>query len=440
MTHFPKIILFVISLLTPIMAHAAIPSLIQQKSEDLLEQGRSQSAYDLLRSHTKSTPQDWFLYAMAAHKTEKLDEAEQAYRTVLQLDPSSGRAKLELANVLADKGDWSASKRLLLDVKAENPPDRVRQNIDRYLALINNREGEYAGWRVRTSAGVLYDSNVNNATTADTVTMFGLPFVLSDDAKAQSDMAYLLRFEAGHLGRISPNLAWQSNVTFSWTDYFELNAFDVLQLSASTGPVFQLDPQTILSIPVLAQTNSYTDTVTAINESAFYSSSIGVAPQLRHQLSEELALNFNSNINWKHFIGNHERDTFSYSIAPGADIRTCGQGIFRFGGTLGRENSGINTYSNDNWGMNASIFCPLGSNVAFSIYGSYGESEYDEREAAYTETRSDKRTTVGGNLQYAHQPSGLDAILGLIFIHNGSNLTLYEYEKIQTTFSLRKKF
>lgn len=172
----------------------------------------------------------------------------------------------------------------------------------------------------------------------------------------------------------------------------------------------------------------------------FYSASVGVAPQLRHQLNKTVAPNLNGNVNWKHFINNSDRNTLSYSISPGIDIQTCGKGTFRFGGTLGREDSGIDTYSNDNWALNTSLFCTLGSNTAFSIYGSYGESNYDKREIAYTEKRSDQKTTVGGNVQYAHQPTGLDTSLGISYTHNNSNLTLHEYEKIQATFSVRKNF
>ena len=414
--------------------HAAISPEVEGQSVRLLEAGNPQAAFELLRTQEKTSAQDWFLYGMTAHKSDNLDEAERAYRTVLRLNPSSSRSKLELATVLSGKGEWSESKRLLLDVKAENPPDRVRQNIDRYLAVINEREGEYAGWRVRASAGALYDSNVNNATISDTVTMFGLPFTLSEDAKAQSDWAYTLQFEADNVTSISSILDWQTSFAVNWTDYHAMDPYDVLQLSASTGPVFKINPQTIFSLPFTADAISYTD------RGDFYSTSIGVAPQLRHQLNETVALNLNGNVNWKHFIDNDDRDTLSYSVAPGIDVRSCGQGTFRFGGTVGREDSGIDVYSNHNWGLNASIFCPLGSEMAVSLYGSYGESDYDEREVAYTETRKDEKTTIGGNLQYAHQASGWDAILGLTYTHNNSNLTLYEYEKIQATASVRKKF
>lgn len=415
-------------------AQAAIPSQVELQATQLLDSGNAQDAYSLLSAEQKTNAQDWFLYGTAAHRSGHLDQAEQAYRTVLRLDPYSGRAKLELATVLSDKQEWTESRRLLLDVKAENPPERVRQNIDRYLAVIDQSEGAYSTWRVNASAGLTYDSNVNNSTTATSVTMFGLPFTLSDDARAQSDMAYTMRAEIDNVLRLSDKTSWQSNFSLAWTDYFRLNQFDMLQLSASSGPVFQVNPKTTVSLPFTADLVTYTDKGEA------YSASVGVAPQLRYQATEKVVLNLESNINWKHFIGNSDRDTLSYSLSPGVDIRTCGQGSFRFGGTLGREDSGIDTYSNNNWALNASLFCQLGSNMAFSIYGSYGESDYDAREAAYTEARHDKKTTVGASLQYAHKPSGLDGSLGVTYTHNDSKLTLYGYDKWQVSASVKKKW
>lgn len=434
MKHLLTALLSIVLLTGASVAQAAISPQVERQATQLLDSGNTRSAYELLAAQPKTSPQDWFLYGMAAHRAGQLGEAERAYRTVLRLDPSSGRAKLELATVLSGKREWAESRRLLLDVKAENPPDRVRQNIDRYLAVIDQNEGAYSNWRVRASAGVLYDSNVNNGPTVNTITMFGLPFTLGADAKAQADMAYTMHFGADHVTRLSATTRWQSNFSFNWTDYFTEDRFDALQLSASSGPVFQIDPQTIFSLPLTAELVTYTD------QGKAYSASVGVAPQMRYQATEKVALNLESTINWKHFIGNSARDTLSYSLAPGVDFRTCGQGSFRFGGSLGREDSGIDTYSNDNWALNASVFCPLGSNMAFSVYGSYGGSAYDGREAAYTQTRSDRKTTVGGNLRYAHKPTGLDGSLGVSYTHNDSNLPIYGYDKWQVSASVRKKW
>lgn len=419
-------------------ANASIRNDVAQKSIQLMDSGNPRAAYNLLAAEPKTMPQDWFLYGMAAKNAGNMFEYRNAMREVITLDPNrAGRAKLELAQALYALESPDDAERLLREVKAENPPQLVRQNIDRFLAIIGDKGCHTNGnqrWCVTGNASVMYDSNVNNATTSKTVTLFGLPFKLSKDARAQSDIAYRLSARIDHIVTVNDKMAWQSDLGLYWTDYFKLNRFDVLQFTASTGPVFQLDEKTILSLPVTAEAVSYTD------QGDFYSLSLGFAPQLRHKLNETVSLNLGAKINWKRFIDNIARDTTSYSIAPGIDIRTCGQGTFRIGGTLGRDDSGIDIYSNDNWELNTSIYCPVGANTVASLYASYGESRYDVRESAYAVKRHDKRTVIGGTMQYAHQPSGFDGIFNVTYTHNGSNLTLYGYDKWQVTGTLRKKF
>lgn len=425
---------FTALLLATATLDAAIQPKVRNQGEGLLDAGRPADAYNLLVKENKSTAQDWFLFGMAAHQSGKLDEAERAYREVLRLDPGSGRAKLELATVLTDKGELSEARRLLLDVKAAKPPQRVVQNIDRYLALLDEREKKNSPWRIRASAGILYDSNVNNGPSVDTITLFGLPFTLSRDAKKRSDFAYTLRGEIDHLARLGPRVDWQSNVTVNWTDYFKVDEYDNVYLSGSTGPVLRLNDRTIFSIPAIADLSSY------VEQGNFYSASFGVAPQLRYQATPRTTLNLNGEVKWKDFLNDSSRDGLVYSVSPGIDVGACGQGSVRFVGTVGRDDSGQNIYANDNWNALAGLFCPMGPDMALSLYGSYGEANYDGREAAYTVKRRDKRISVGGTLQYAHRPSGLDGILSVSFTDNKSNLPIYAYDKVQTSVAIRKGF
>lgn len=419
----------------PSQVHAAISNEVERKSVQLIESGKSTAAYNLLNSQPKTTPQDWFLFGMAAHKAGKLQKAEQAYLEVLRLDPSSRRAKLELASVLAARKNWSEARRLLQEVKATNPPAQVAQNIDRFLSVLNEREGEDSNWRVRASTAVIYDSNVNNGPSIDVVRLFGLPFTLSEDAKAQSDTAYTFRFEADHIARIHNTLNWQSNVSLNWTDYSTLDQYDSLQVSASTGPVFQIDPDTIFSVPVSADFVVYTD------EGRVFSNSIGIAPQFRRKLNDDVTFNFNTSLSHKHFDDNGERDTTSYSISPGFDFATeCGSETLRLSTNFGNDNSGVGIYSNDNWGLNASIFCSLGENTAMTLFGGYKQSDYEEREAAHPVVREDITRSIGFNIQHAHKSSGIDFVASGTFTDNDSNLPIYTYDRFQGTLSARKKF
>ena len=409
---------------------------VDARVASLLDAGQGREAYQLLSSTfepASAGPQDWFLMGMTAKAAGQQQAAAKAFARVIIISPASaGRSKLELAQLYFNNGNYGEARRLLLEVRAENPPPQVRQNIDRYLALMGKAPEEDA-LKFRTSAGVTYDSNVNQATTKDQVTMFGLPFTLSDDAKAQDDFYATLKFEMDHVAHLTPDVDWQSGFAVTRKEYFELNQYDSFMLEASTGPVFKLGEATLLSLPMSIDLMRYD------NGNDFYSIVAGLAPQLRTKLSDKASLTLAGNIAHKHFFKNGDRDTWSYDASTNVDY-AVGQGSLRLGGSLGKDDSGIDTYSNWRAGLNASLYQPLGENLTGSIWASFMHSDYEEKEAAYTEARKDDRVSVGGDVRYALQGPGVDLILSGSYTHNASNLDLYGYEQFQTTFTIAKPF
>jgi outer membrane protein len=403
----------------------------------MLDAGQGRAAYKLLVSgfdQASAGPQDWFLLGITAKEVGDLATAEKAFAKVIIISPASaGRSKLELAQMYYNNGNYGAARRLLLEVQAENPPPQVRQNIDRYLALIGDKAPQEDTLKLRASAGVTYDSNVNQATTKDTVTMFGLPFTLSDDAKAQDDFYATLRFEMDHLYHVSDGVDWQSGLSVARREYFELNQYDSFTLEASTGPVFKVGEATLLSLPASVELLRYD------NGDELYSIVGGVAPQLRTRLSEKTSLTLAGNVAHKWFYNNSDRNTWMFDASPSVDFQV-GEGNFRLGASLGRDKSDIDTASNWRAGLNASLNQPLAENLAGSLWASYAHSEYDEKEAAYTEAREDDRLSAGFDLRYALKEPGLDLILSGSVTRNNSNLELYEYNQFQTTFTIAKPF
>ena len=419
-------------------AYAFISEEVQTQSVQLLQNHKAHDAYLLLNKQKKSSPQDWFLFGLAAKQSGDLLAAKHAMQRVIKLDPArSHRAKLELASAQFALEQTDDARRLLNEVKADNPPDNVRQNIDRFLSLIGDkhcRTENNQRWCANASASVIYDSNVNNATTAETVTMFGLPFTLSEDARAQSDTAIRVGANFDHIITLNNTTAWQSGFSVNFTDYSTLDRFDSLQVLASTGPVFQINPKTLFSVPITAEAVAFTD------RGELFSTTVGVAPQLRYKFDEKVSLNLNASISRRHFNNNGDRDTTSYSFSPSLDFSACDNGTFRIGGSIGRDDSGIDIFSNDNWQLSSSLFCSLGEGLALSVFGSYGQSDYDQREAAFTEAREENTRSIGANLRYENAENGWDITLGGTYTENDSNLTLYTYDRFQGTASIRKKF
>lgn len=422
--------LFVIS---PAIASVSV----EPQVVSLLEAGQGREAYRLLVSRfdaANADAQDWFLLAITARAAGDVTSAQKAFAKVIIIAPaSSARSKLELALLYYDQGNYDSARRLFLDVRAENPPPQVRQNIDRYLALMGEDEPQGDTLKFRASAGITYDSNVNQATTKDTVTMFGVPFTLSQDAKAQDDFYATMRFELDHLVRVSDRMDWQSGLSLTRREYFELNQYDSFTLEASTGPVFRLGEATVLSLPASLDLLKY-DT-----RSELYSIVAGLAPQLRSQLSETVALNIGGGLAHKWFQQNSKRNTWSADGSMGLDFR-LGQGSVRLGVNAGLDDSGIDTYSHWRAGVSAALYQPLGENLAGSLWASYLHSDYDEKEAAYSEAREDDRTAAGFDLRYALAGPGLDLILSGSYTHNASNLEIYDYNQFQTTFTIAKPF
>ena len=425
-------------LLASAPASALVSKDVQNHSISLMKQHKAHEAYLLLNKQKKTSPQDWFLFGMAAKQSGDLLATKHAMQKVIRLDPQrSHRAKLELATAQFALEQTDDARRLLNEVKADNPPDNVRQNIDRFLSLIGDKNchtNNNQRWCANASASVIYDSNVNNATTADSIIMFGLPFDLSDDAQAQSDTAIRVGANFDHIITISDKVAWQSAFSINFTDYSTLDRYDVLQLLASTGAVYQLNPKTLLSVPITAEAVAFTD------RGELFSTTFGVSPQLRYKIDEKVSLNLNASISRRHFNNNGDRDTTSYSFSPSLDFSACDNGTFRIGGSIGRDDSGIDIFSNDNWQLSGSLFCSLGEGLALSVFGSYGQSDYDQREAAFTEAREENTRSIGANLRYENAENGWDITLGGTYTENDSNLTLYTYDRFQGTATIRKKF
>lgn len=92
--------------------------------------------------------------------------------------------------------------------------------------------------RISITASVAPDSNLNNATSAGTVDLFGLPFTLSEDARRQSGVTASMAVAVERRWPISESLSIQAGGSF-----FVLDApgrtFDQHQLNLFIGPEFR---------------------------------------------------------------------------------------------------------------------------------------------------------------------------------------------------------
>ena len=189
-------------------ARAADPALAQ-RSVDLgvfIRDRRwddAQALIEALPAEQRAAPDVMFIEAFVSRQRGRPRHAIELYQRLLDDDASLGRVRLELAQTFVEIGDDRAAEQnfrlaLATDVRAE-----IRTNIEAQLTELERRQS----WRFSVNLAVAPDSNVNTATEAEQLDLFGLPFELSDEARRTSGVNATLALGAerafGHSGPLS---------------------------------------------------------------------------------------------------------------------------------------------------------------------------------------------------------------------------------------------
>lgn len=405
-----------------------------KEAQSALTQGNVQQAYDLLIKNYKDgtiSNQGLFLFAMASKEDGKLDESEKYLTELIQKEPTAPRVKLELAEVTYLKGNVEKTKALLLDVKASNPPQKVGENIDKFLALLES--GVPKSWSAYAGIGLMYDTNANQGPSIDTVLMYNLPFSLDTNAKNNDDWATVLKAGLDYTYQLSDTWAFQAGGGFNSINYKTVDNYDSINLSFSAGPSYHEGEWTV-SIPYVL------NRVTIGHDQDYYSFSQGIAPQVAFQLSQQVMLQSSLAYQKKHYRNNNDRDGHAVTFSPSMRYLIDNSSYVTLGGYVGRETSGIETAANNSRGINAGYFNALSKEWNIYVSPSYSKTNYDDIEAAYGVSRSDKHLELTANLNYVIEEWKTNVTLSFTHMNNASSIDMYDYKRQQTMLTLTKNF
>lgn len=148
------------------------PSPPVQELNTLIEAARYQDAYELANSNLELWEGDTdfdFLYGIAAIESGYANESVYAFERVAntaERNVTRQRARLELARAHLLTNNLAASETLFNEVLASNPPENVRENIQAFLTLIDERKNNrQASFDFSIAPVIGHDDNVNSATS-----------------------------------------------------------------------------------------------------------------------------------------------------------------------------------------------------------------------------------------------------------------------------------
>jgi len=191
-----------------------------------------------------------FLMAEAESRQKKFAAAIPYYRRILVDHPDVVRVRLDLARALFETGDDdSAEYNFHLALAQGDLPDTVIDNVERYLAIIRSRKH----FVYDLHFGIAPDTNINQAAATDHVTLFGLPFALSQQAQQQSGIGLTANLGGEYRYDLQPDLRLRSGANAYWLAYPSNSSFDDLQLRGTVGPQWLFTRGSVSVLGVVAK-------------------------------------------------------------------------------------------------------------------------------------------------------------------------------------------
>ena len=175
-----------------------------------------------------------FLQGSIALARGEWQAAIARFRAMLARDPNLPRVRLDLALAYFGAGeDGSAAYHFRLALGEKDLPPAVRARALGLLDRIRRRKS----WSVTGSVAIAPDSNINAATSARTVGLFGLPAQLSEDARRTSGVGLSANIAGGYEWLISEDVRFRASAGL-YTRTYRQDEFNEQILSLRTGPRF----------------------------------------------------------------------------------------------------------------------------------------------------------------------------------------------------------
>ena len=181
-----------------------------------------------------------FLTGYVAEQTGDYRHAESLFRQILVEDPTQTRVRLELGRTLLAEGHTqSADHQFRLAAQADDLPPEIERSIRTVRNIIRSKRA----WSLNVDLGIAPDSNINNATAADTITVFygtqPIPLALDHNAQARSGVGVTGSIDGGVRLPLAKNMLMLVDVDMFGTKYRN-SAYDDISLEAAAGPELKL--------------------------------------------------------------------------------------------------------------------------------------------------------------------------------------------------------
>ncbi len=366
------------------------------------------------------------LALMLADKLGRHRDAAVLLREILDEKPDAARVRVELARMQVALGNYGDAERELRAAQAAGLPSAVEQAIEFYAAALNARKPLGGSFQV----AIAPDSNINRATTSETLGTIIGDFDLSEDAQAQSGIGIALRGQGYFREGLDEGIDLLVRVNALGRFYRE-SEFDDYVLALQAGPEYRIGSDR-LSIAGTVNWRWFGQDP--------YTLGYGVNADYRHPTGERSRLTASASVIYTDDKLNDLRDNHRLSADIGLDRAFSA----RFGGGASlngsRQISRDPGYSTASGGLSTYLYREFGETTLVLNMG-YDHLEADKRLFLYPRRRVDDRLSAGLSATLRSLRVGSFApIVSLRGERNYSTVEIYDYQRVAVEVGITAAF
>jgi tetratricopeptide (TPR) repeat protein len=350
------------------------------------------------------------------------------YQQLLDEKPGTAAVRIELARLLAIMGEEAAAARELRRAEAIGLPPEVSRAIhDATEAFQSNKP---IGFNV--SFGIAPDTNINSATSSDTINIFGLPFQLSDDGRAHSGVG--LTFDGNVIFRRPMNSAGRLITEFGVSGrVYRDSQFNDMTFSFRTGPELRVSPAASVRPALTIGRRIYG------NDKLYDFAGLSVVEQFRAGSRAQVTLNQGLS-RFSYSSGRKAQSGPAYTLGIAYDRAFSGRFAARVGTTWNRTSSRDPEFSSNSVTGDLTLSRDFG-HWTFYTRGSFTWLRGDGTFPLFDRVRDDRITEGDAGLVFRKVSLlGLSPQIKLTYIRAASPVPLFRYQRLRTEFSLTKNF
>lgn len=389
--------------------------------------GDALTLLDAMSSDDRRRPEVAFARAVLLIDLGRPAEAERLLARLIDDKPDVTRIRLEHGRALAAMGRPAAAERELRRALADNPPPAVVANVDTALRGIRASRRLFG----TVSGGLAPDTNINQATSADQLDMFGLPFEIDPSARRRSGVGVLAHAEVGFRQSLVKSTALVARINGSARIY----------PSAATDDVVV---EGRLGLEQLTKTSRITPELTYLKRwyaGQAYAHGPGVGVRFEHRLSRAWFASAIVDVRHLDYDRYDAFDGWASSLRLQADHPLGAATVLSLGLTGTRTGARDKAYASWLGEADIGLFRDWKGGWSTSVSLAGGRLVADEAMVAFGTKRDDWR--IRGSLSLANRKIswlGLMPSLRLSREHYASKVDLYDIDRTRAEILVTRTF